>query len=67
MNSLIWILTGALILSSVWLSQVLSQWWLLLTFFVSTHLLISGITGYCPIRNYLRKQPSEAENNEDEF
>jgi len=61
MNSLIWILAGALILVSVWLSQMVSQWWLLLTFLVSAYLVISGITGFCPVKNYLRKQIGEAE------
>ena len=67
MNSLVWILAGALILVSVWLSQAVSQWWLLLTFLVSAYLVISGITGHCPVKNYLRKQLGETDNdNEDE-
>ena len=60
MNSLVWILAGALILISVWLSQVVSQWWLLLTFLVSAYLVVSGITGHCPAKNFLRKQLGEA-------
>ena len=66
MNSLVWILAGALILISVWLSQVVSQWWLLLTFLVSAYLVVSGITGHCPVRNYFRKQLGEAGNGDDE-
>ena len=66
LNSLVWILAGALILVSVWLSQALSQWWLLLTFLVSAYLVVSGITGHDPVRNYLRKQLGEAGNDDDE-
>jgi fatty acid desaturase len=66
LNSLVWILAGALILISVWLSQLVSQWWLLLTFLVSAYLVVSGITGHDPVRNYLRKQLGEAGNDEDE-
>jgi hypothetical protein len=40
MNSLVWMLAGALILASVWLSQAVSQWWLLLTFLVSAYLVV---------------------------
>jgi hypothetical protein len=65
MNSLVWILAGALILISVWLAQIISQWWLLLTFLVSAYLVVSGITGFCPVRNYLRKQLGEKENHDD--
>ncbi len=56
MNSLVWILAGALILVSVWLSQVVSQWWLLLSILAGGYLVVSGITGYCPVKNHLRKQ-----------
>ena len=66
LNSLVWILAGALILISVWLSQVVSQWWLLLTFLVSGYLVVSGITAHDPVRNYLRKQLGEAGNDDDE-
>ena len=66
MNSLVWILAGALILISVWLSQVVSQWWLLLTFLVSAYLIVSGITDFCPIRKYLRKHLGEAADDDDE-
>ena len=66
MNSLVWILAGALILISVWLAQVVSQWWLLLTFLVSAYLIVSGITGFCPVKNYLKKQLGEAADNDDD-
>jgi len=66
LNSLVWILAGALILLSVWLSQAISQWWVLLTFLVSAALVISGITGDDPVKNYLRKQLGEVGNDEKE-
>ena len=66
LNSLVWILAGALILIGVWLSQAVSQWWLLLTFLVSAYLVVSGITGHCPVKNFFRKQLGEAGNDDDE-
>ena len=66
MNSFVWILVGALILISVWLSEAFSPWWLLLTFLVSAYLVISGITGFCPVKNFLRKQLGEAGNEEED-
>ena len=65
MNSLVWILAGALILISVWLAQAVSQWWLLLTFLVSAYLIVSGISGFCPAKNYLKKQLGEAADDDD--
>jgi hypothetical protein len=65
LNSLVWILAGALILIGVWLAQAASQWWLLLTFLVSAYFVISGITGHCPVKNYLRKQFGEAADDDD--
>ena len=65
MNSLVWILAGVLILISVWLSQVVSQWWLLLTFLVSVYLMFSGITGVCPVKNFLRKQLGQSSDDDD--
>ncbi len=56
MNSLVWILAGTVILVSVWLSQVVSQWWLLLAILAGGYLVISGITGYCPVKNHMRKR-----------
>ena len=67
LNSLVWILAGALIFISVWLSQVVSQWWLLLTVLVSAYLVVSGITGRCPVKNFFRKQLGEAGNDDDEY
>ncbi len=66
MNSLVWILASALILISVWLSQVVSQWWLLLTFLISAYLVISGFTGFCPVKNYLREHLGEAVDDDND-
>jgi len=68
LNYLVWILAGALILIGVWLSQVVSQWWLLLTFLAGAYLVVSGITGHCPVKNHLRKhlgEPAGDDNDED--
>ena len=51
LNYLVWILAGALLLLSVWLSQVISRWWLLLTLLVGAYLVVSGITGSCLVKN----------------
>ncbi len=66
MNSLVWILTGALIFISVWLSQAFSQWWLLLTFLAGAYLVITGFTGHCPVKNYLRKQLGASKDEDGE-
>jgi hypothetical protein len=67
MNSLVWILAGALILISVWLAQAVSQWWLLLAIVVGGYLVVSGFTGFCPVRNFLRKQFGEKKNDYDDL
>ena len=67
MDSLIWILAGALILISVWLAQAVSQWWLLLAIVVGGYLVVSGFTGFCPVRNFLRKQFGEKKNDYDDL
>jgi hypothetical protein len=64
MNSLVWILAGALILVSVWLSQMVSQWWLLLAVLTGGYLVVTGFTGYCPVKSFLRRQLGEAENDD---
>ena len=66
LNSLVWILAGALILVSVWLSQAVSQWWLLLTLLASAYLIVTGVTGHCPVKDLLRKQLGEAADDDDE-
>ena len=64
LNCSVWILAGALILISIWLSQAVSQWWLLLAVFVSAYLVVTGITGRCPVKNFLRKQLGEAADDD---
>jgi hypothetical protein len=65
MESLIWILAGALILISVWLAQWVSQWWLLLAILVGGYLVVSGFTGFCPVKTFSRKKHGEKENDHD--
>jgi len=67
MDSLIWVLAGALILISVWLAQAVSQWWLLLAIVVGGHLVVSGFTDFCPVRNFLRRQFGEKKNDYDDL
>lgn len=65
MNSLIWILAGALILMSVWLAQSVSQWWLLLAVMVGGYLVVTGFTGRCPVKKFLAKKIGEKVNDND--
>lgn len=65
MENVIWILAGALILISVWLAQCVSQWWLLLTILVGGYLVVSGFTGFCSVKNFLKKKHGEKENDHD--
>ena len=65
MNSLIWILAGALILMTVWLAQSVSQWWLLLAVLVGGYLVVTGFTGRCPVKKFLAKKFGEKVNDND--
>ena len=65
MNSLIWILAGALIVVSVWLAQSVSLWWLLLAVLVGGYLIVSGFTGRCPVKKCLAKTFGEKVNDHD--
>ena len=65
MNSLIWILAGALILISVWLAQSVSQWWLLLAVLVGGYLVVTGFTGRCPVKKFLPTKFREKVNDHD--
>ena len=67
MESLIWILAGALILISVWAAQCVSQWWLLLAILVGGYLVVSDFTGFCPVQKFLRKKLGEKESDHDEI
>jgi hypothetical protein len=46
---------GTMILISLFLSQLVSPWWLLLTTFVGLNLLQSSITNWCLLAQILRK------------
>jgi hypothetical protein len=48
-------MAGTVILVSVLLSAVVSEWWLLLTAFVGLNLLQSSITGFCPAALVFRR------------
>jgi hypothetical protein len=63
MESVTWILAGALILISFWLSQWVNQWWLLLAALVGGSLVASGLRGFCPLKRFLRKK--HRENDDD--
>ena len=49
------IFAGAVILISILLVIVHSQWWLLLTGFVGLNLFQSGFTNLCPLEAILKK------------
>ncbi len=49
------VLAGTLVLSSVALSLLHSQWWLLLTGFVGFNLVQSAFTRFCPAEIFLKK------------
>lgn len=63
MESLVWILAGALILISVWLAQTVNQWWLLLAILVGGYLVVSGFTGHCPVTKYFRRELGDDDND----
>jgi hypothetical protein len=46
---------GTMILISLLLTVMFSQWWLLLTAFVGINLLQSAFTGFCPAEMILEK------------
>ncbi|MFH2056883.1 MAG: DUF2892 domain-containing protein [bacterium] len=49
------ILAGSLVLLSLFLSQVVSPYWLLLAAFVGLNLLQSAFTRFCPAELILRR------------
>ncbi len=54
---------GLMILLSVALTLLHSQWWLLLTTFVGLNMTQASITGFCPLAILLRRlglRPGEA-------
>lgn len=48
-------MAGLMILSSVILAVLVSEWFLLLTAFVGLNLLQSAFTGFCPAETMLKK------------
>jgi len=53
-DRLVLVFAGCMILASVLLSVVHSQYWLLLTAFVGANLLQSAFTGFCPLAKVLK-------------
>lgn len=49
------VLAGSLILVSLTLSRLHSEYWLLLTAFVGLNLLQSAFTGFCPAEAVLKR------------
>ena len=54
-ESIIRIIAGSVVLSSLTLAHFVSPWWLLLTAFVGVNLIQSAFTGFCPAEIILRK------------
>ena len=54
-ESLIRILAGTVVLTSVALGHFVSEWWLLLAVFASLNLIQSAFTGFCPPEKLLAK------------
>jgi len=55
MENAIRILAGTMVLLSLTLSRVHSEYWLLLTAFVGVNLVQSAFTGFCPAEIIFRK------------
>jgi len=67
MNSVGWILAGSVTRAGAWLSQAVSEWWLLLALLVGACLPVSGYTGNCPVRRYLNRKRGGSEDNTEEW
>lgn len=48
------VMAGTMVLLSLTLSRLHSEYWLLLTAFVGVNLIQSAFTGFCPAENILR-------------
>jgi hypothetical protein len=55
LESAIRIVAGTMVLLSLALSRLFSDYWLLLTAFVGVNLIQSAFTGFCPAENILKK------------
>ncbi|SIN76831.1 Protein of unknown function [Sulfurivirga caldicuralii] len=49
------IFAGSMILISLALAMWINSWWILLTAFVGLNLIISALTGFCPLVKILEK------------
>jgi hypothetical protein len=49
------IMAGTMVLLSLTLSRLHSEYWLLLTAFVGVNLIQSAFTGFCPAENILKR------------
>ena len=55
LESAIRIVAGTMVLLSLALSRLFSDYWLFLTAFVGVNLIQSAFTGFCPAENILKK------------
>jgi hypothetical protein len=55
LESMIRIMAGTMVLLSLTLSRLHSEYWLLLTAFVGVNLIQSAFTGFCPAEIILKK------------
>jgi hypothetical protein len=55
LESAIRIVAGTMVLLSLALSRLFSDYWLFLTAFVGVNLIQSALTGFCPAGNILKK------------
>lgn len=53
-GSLIRLIAGSFVLLSVLLSHYVSQYWLIFTGFVGLMLIVSALTGFCPMELILK-------------
>jgi hypothetical protein len=49
------IMAGTMVLLSLTLARIFSDYWLLLTAFVGVNLIQSAFSGFCPAANILKK------------
>ena len=51
----VYLVAGTMVLISITLSLLISQWWLILTAFVGVNLVQSAFTGFCPAERILAR------------
>jgi hypothetical protein len=54
-DRLVFLLGGSFVLLSLLLSQLVSEWWLLLAALVGVNMIQSSFTGFCPPAYLFRK------------